>query len=257
MPTITLTSDWGHKDHYLAAVKGRIKSRLPQADIIDISHEIKPFSLREASFVIRNCYPEFPQGTVHLMAVRTESSPDNPHMAAMYDGQYFLCSDNGLFSLIFDFRPEKLVLLSNDTIKHPTFSTLDTLVEAAVHLAGGGSIDSLGRETDEWVQKTQFQPVVSGNVIKGVVVYVDNYENVITNISKALFDEVGKGRRFLIECRSEEVGRIFSNYSEAGVGDIMALFSHTGFLEIAINHDHASSLLGLYVNDSIRVEFYE
>jgi S-adenosylmethionine hydrolase len=257
MPIITLTSDWGHKDHYLAAVKGRIKSRLAGADIIDISHDIKPFSLKETSFVIRNCYQNFPEGAVHLIAVRTESSVENPHMAALYEGQYFLCGDNGLFSLIFDFRPQKLVTLSNDIIKHPTFSALDSLVEAAVHLAGGKSIDDLGKETDEWVQKTLFQPVVSGNVIKGVVVYVDNYENVITNISKELFDEVGKGRRFLIECRSEEVGRISNNYSEAGVGDVMALFSHTGFLEIAINHDHASSLLGLYVNDSIRVEFFD
>jgi len=257
MPIITLTSDWGHKDHYLAAVKGRIISQLPGTDIIDISHEIKPFSLKETSFIIRNCYNNFPAGTVHLIAVRTESSRENPHLAALYDGQYFLCGDNGLFSLIFDYKPQKLVVLSNDNIKYPTFSAHDSLVGAAVHLAGGKSIEELGQQTDEWIQKTQLQPVVSGNVIKGVVVYVDNYENVITNISKELFEEVGKGRKFLIECRSEEVNRIFNNYSEAGVGDIMALFSHTGFLEIAINHDHASSLLGLYVNESIRVEFYD
>jgi S-adenosylmethionine hydrolase len=257
MPIITLTSDWGHKDHYLAAVKGRIMSQLPEADIIDISHDIKPFSLKEAAFIIRNCYANFPEGTVHLIAVRTESSKENPHMAALYDGQYFLCGNNGLFSLIFDFRPEKLVVLPTDNIRNPTFSVLDSLVEAAVYLASAKEIEKLGKKTDEWVQKTQFQPVVSGNVIKGVVVYVDNYENVITNISRELFNEVGKGRRFLIECRSEEVDTIFDNYAQAGVGDIMALFSHTGFLEIAINHDHASSLLGLYVNDLIRVEFFD
>lgn len=257
MPIITLTSDWGHKDHYLAAVKGRIKSRLPGVDIVDISHEIKPFSLKETAFIIRNCYRHFPESTVHLIAVSTETSTDNSHMAAFYDGQFFLCGDNGLFSLIFDFKPQKLVMLSIGTIQHPTFPTLDSLVEAAVHLAEGKEIDALGRETGEWVQKTQLQPVVSGNVIKGVVVYVDNYENVITNIGRELFDEVGQGRKFLIECRSEEVNRISNHYSEAGVGDILALFSHTGFLEIAINHDHASSLLGLYVNDSVRVEFFE
>jgi hypothetical protein len=257
MPIITLTSDWGQKDHYLAAIKGNIKNRLPEADIIDISHDIKPFSLKETSFIIKNCYDTFPEGTVHIIAVRTESSKDSPHMAALYDGQYFLCADNGLFSLIFDFRPDKLIVLSADLVRHPTFSALDTLVMAAVELAKGKDIKALGNETDEWVQKTHLRPVVSGNIIKGVVVYVDNYENVITNISRTLFEEVGNGRRFLIECRSEEVDRIYNNYSEAGVGDVMALFSHTGFLEIAINHGHASSLLGLYVNDPIRVEFFE
>lgn len=257
MPIITLTSDWGLKDHYLAAVKGRIKSLLPSADIIDISHEIKPFSLREASFIIRNSYANFPEGTVHLIAVRTESSKKNPHMAALYDGQYFICGDNGLFSLIFDFKPQKLVMLSDSMVKHPTFSAMDSLVEAGVHLAKGGNIGELGDDRMEWMEKSHLQPVVSGSVIKGIVIYIDNYENVITNITRELFEKVGQGRKFLIECRSEEIRVISQNYSDVGTSDVVALFSHTGNLEIAINHGHASSLLGLYLNDSIRVEFYD
>ena len=257
MPIITLTSDWGAKDHYLAAVKGRIKKQFPEADIIDISHEIKPYSLREASFIIRNAFSNFPEGTVHLIAVRTESNSENPHMAAMYEQQYFVSADNGLFSLIFDFRPEKLVVLPNDSIQYPTFSALGSLVDAAVHLASGKNIEELGTGSDEWVERTHFRPVVTGNVIKGVVIYVDNYENLITNITRNLFEEVGKGRKFLIECRSEEVRKISENYSKVGMGDVLALFSHAGNLEIAISHDRASSLLGLYVNDSIRIEFFD
>jgi S-adenosyl-L-methionine hydrolase (adenosine-forming) len=257
MPIITLTSDWGWKDHYLAAVKGQIKSRLPGVELIDISHDIRPFNLKEASFIIRNCYNTFPRGTVHLIAVRTEGPGDNPHMAALYNGHYFICGDNGIFSLIFDSKPEKLVIISDGKSIHPTFTALDSLVDAAVALAEGKNIDQLGEAREEWVEKSHFQPVVTGNIIKGLVIYIDNYENVITNITKDLFEKTGRGRKFLIECRSEQVNRLSGKYTDASPGEVLALFSHTGFLEIAINHDHASGLLGLYVNDSIRVEFFD
>jgi S-adenosylmethionine hydrolase len=129
-------------------------------------------------------------------------------------------------------------------------------VEAAVSLAEGKNIEQLGHLSEEWVEKSHFQPVVTGNVIKGLVIYVDNYENVITNITKDFFEQNGHGRTFLIECRSEQINKLSGKYSDASPGEVLALFSHTGHLEIAINHDHASSLLGLYVNDSIRVEFF-
>lgn len=257
MPMITLTSDWGWKDHYLAAVKGRIKSLLPGADVIDISHDVEPFNLKEASFIIRNSYGSFPPGTVHLIAVSTERPGENPQMAALYDGQYFLCGDNGLFSLVFDFRPEKLVTLAGGSSQPATFRALHALVDAAVALAGGSDITRLGQVSDEWVEKSHFQPVVSGNIIRGLIIYVDNYENVITNITRDLFEKTGRGRKFRIECRGEQVEQLSSNYSDVPPGDPLALFGHTGNLEIAINHDRASSLLGLYESDSIRVEFFD
>jgi S-adenosylmethionine hydrolase len=257
MPMITLTSDWGWKDHYLAAVKGQIKSRLPVVELIDISHDIRPFNLKEASFIIRNAYKTFPKGTIHLIAVRTEGPGDNPHMAALFDGQYFICGDNGIFSLIFDARPEKLVLIADGKSKRPTFTALDALVEAAVALAEGSELEKLGQISGEWVEKSHFQPVVTGNVIKGLVIYIDNYKNVITNITKELFDSVGKGRKFRLECRGEQINRLSVKYTDVSPGEVLALFSHTGHLEIAINHDHASSLLGLYESDSIMVEFFD
>lgn len=256
MPIITLTSDWGLRDHYLAAVKGSIISRLPEARIIDITHEVEPFNLKQASFILRNSYAHFPPGSIHIIAMRTEETTDFPHVVMSYDGHYFIGTDNGIFSLIFSRKPEQMFELTiPQDSDYFTFSTRDRFVKAAVHLAEGKPVEELGRPRSEWQQQMHFQPVVSGNVIRGIVIYVDNYENVITNITRELFEEVRKERPFIIECRGEQLKNISTSYLDVPVGDVVALFGSTGHLEIAINQGNASGLLGLYLNDSIRVEF--
>lgn len=257
MPIITLTSDWGLRDHYLAAVKGALLSRLPEALIVDITHQVAPFSLREASFIIRNSYRNFPEGTIHIIAIRSEETKDFVHTALEYDGHFFIGADNGIFSLIFDSKPDRMVEvnLPQDSGQF-TFSTRDRFVEAAVFLAGGEPLEKLGRAKDTWIEQSHFRPVVSGNVIRGMVIYVDNYENVITNITRELFDKVGRGRQFTIEFRREQLSRLAASYQDVPEGEIAALFGSTGHLEIAVNYGNASGLLGLYVDGMVRIEFF-
>jgi S-adenosylmethionine hydrolase len=97
--------------------------------------------------------------------------------------------------------------------------------------------------------------VVSGDVIRGVVIYINQYENVVTNITRELFDKTSKGRKYIIEFRGETLNTISQSYQEVPIGEIVALFGSTGHLEIAINQGNASSLLGLDINDPVRVEF--
>ncbi|HOX77312.1 MAG TPA: SAM-dependent chlorinase/fluorinase [Bacteroidales bacterium] len=256
MPIITLTSDWGQRDYFLAAMKGKLMTLLPEASIVDISHEISPFNLKQASFVIRNSYPHFPKGTVHVLSVLTEMNNKTPHLAVQYDGQYFIAADNGIFSLIFDKQPEKIIRLSvqaSNGIKEKP--ARDRFIEAAVHLASGKPVEQLGEPLGEWREQLHFHPVVSGDVIRGVVIYVNRYENVITNITKDLVEKTGRGRNFIIEFRGEIIKGIKHSYQEAPIGEIVALFGSTGHLEIAINQGNASSLLGLDINDPVRVEF--
>ena len=184
MPVITLTSDWGTKDHYLASVKGTILKQVPEARIIDISHQIPPHNLTEAAFVLKNCYRDFPPGTIHIIGVSTEESEKNPHTAVFADGQYFIGADNGIFSLLFEKGADKVVeiTLMQDS-EFFTFSSRDRFVKAAALLAAGEDISKLGTEREALNQKILFAPVVDANVIKGMVIYIDNYENVITNIT--------------------------------------------------------------------------
>jgi hypothetical protein len=256
MPIITLTSDWGQRDYFLAAVKGKILSRLPSVNIIDISHGISPFNLKQASFIIRNSYPHYPQGTVHILSILTEKSEKTPHLAVLYDGQFFIGADNGIFSLIFDHDPQKIIRISQTSeVEAGKIPARDRFVESAVHLAAGNPIEQLGEPVSQWKEQLHFLPVVSGDVIRGVVIYINQYENVITNITRELVEKTARGRKYHIEFRGELIHGARETYQEVPIGEIVALFGSTGHLEIAINQGNAASLLGLDINDPVRVEF--
>jgi len=256
MPIITLTSDWGQRDYFLAAVKGKILSQLPTVSIIDISHGISPFNLKQASFIIRNSYPHYPPGTVHILSLLTESTEKIPHLVVQFDRQFFIGADNGIFSLIFDHDPEKIIRLSSPAVDGLNdIPARDRFVASAVHLAAGKPIEQLGEPVSQWKEQLHFLPVVSGDVIRGVVIYINQYENVVTNITRDLIEKAGRGRKFIIEFRGESINGINQTYQEVPVGEIVALFGSTGHLEIAINQGNAASLLGLDINDPVRVEF--
>jgi S-adenosyl-L-methionine hydrolase (adenosine-forming) len=256
MPVITLISDWGDKDHYIGAVKGAILSRMPEVVIVDISHHIPPFDIEQAAFVLKNAYPDFPEGTIHIIGVSTEESEKFGHTAIELDGQFFIGNDNGVFTLLTNKRPDKIIELTiNQDSDYFTFSTRDRFVKAAVHIARGNRIDDLGTPKAKLTEKFLLNPVIDSNLIKGHVVYIDRYENVITNITEPQFREVQKNRKFSLVFRTYEINRISKSYTDVAPGEIVALFGSSGNLEIAINQGNAAGLLGLDYKDMIRIEF--
>ena len=258
MPIITLTSDWGLKDHYLASVKGKILASIQDAKVIDISHQINPFNIEHAAFVIKNCYADFPEGSIHIIGVNTEESEKYSHVVIYHHKHYFIGTDNGIFSLIFNDEPKKIFELSipQDT-DFFTFSARDRFVKAAIHLAEKKPIEELGNSMTKIQKKILFKPAVESLLIKGMVIHVDGYENLITNVTKDLFDKVGKGKSFSISLRGVEIRSIAQSYQDVSTGEMVAVFATNGHLEIAINQGNASSLLGIAINDAIRIEFKE
>ncbi len=256
MPIITLTSDWGQKDHYAGAVKGAILSKMPEVTIVDISHQIPPFEIEQAAFVLKNAWHDFPAGTVHIIGVNTEESDKFGHTVVEKEGHFFIGTDNGLFSLLFDEKPDRIVELNiTQDSDFFTFSTRDRFVKAAIHLASGKNIDALGSTRDKLVEKFLLRPVVDDHVIKGHVIYIDQYENIITNISRSLFREIGKNRTFTIVFRTYSISKLSQSYTDVAPGEILALFDSSGLLEIAMNQGNAAGLLGLDYKDMIRIEF--
>ncbi|MFH1161345.1 MAG: SAM-dependent chlorinase/fluorinase [bacterium] len=257
MSVITLTSDWGSKDHYQGAVKGAILRQLPGAVIVDISHEIPPFDLNQAAFIIRNFYGNFPDGSIHILAINTEASIESPHTLVFHKGHYFIGTDNGIFSLIFDEQPETIIEL--DIIQDSdyfTFSTRDVFVKAACHIAQGKPLTELGHPKEKLYNRMAFQPVLSGDQIKGKVIYVDNYGNAFINITETLFKSIFKNRKFVITFRSPSyrITEISKSYQDVHEGEMLALFSTSGYIQIAINRGDAGSLLGLKLDTSVLVE---
>ena len=257
MGIITLTSDWGLKDFYTAGVKGMIYKLFPEAKIVDISHEVPPYDEEQAAYILQNAHKSFPDGTVHIIGVNTEESANHPHAVAYYNKQYFIGTDNGIFSLIFEQEPEQVIVLDilSDS-DHFTFSGRDRFVKAAVHLAQQKPLEELGDEKKKLENKMLFKPVVDDNAIRGVVVYIDRYENLITNIPESLFREKVKNRKFTISLRTGQVSKIYTAYDDVTPGEIVALFASNNMLEIAINKGHAASLLGIKRKFPVIVEIH-
>jgi S-adenosylmethionine hydrolase len=264
MAIITLTSDMGTKDHYVAAVKGAIITQYPEARIVDISHSISPFSNGQAAFVLRNAYPEFPKGTVHIIGVNPETDGQTPHMVVRHNGHYFVGADNGIFSLLFDGQPHEafeLTMKLDDDFA--TFPTKSVFVKAACHIARGGTPEVIGRKVTHVREQIGFRPAVDAQSIRGKVMYVDSYGNLMTNIPEGLFKEVGRGRPFRITFgrTDDDITRISKGYADVPPGDPVAFFNANRLLEVAINKGAtgagggAAQLFGLREEDPVRIDF--
>lgn len=263
MSIITLTTDLGLKDYYVASVKGSILSQNKNVSIVDISHEVPPFNIAEASFTLTNAFKFFPKGTVHIIGINPSKMDRVKHLACEYEGQYFIGADNGIFSLLFKGKPDKIRVIEDDTSSFdPNFEIRDIFTKAAVHLASGGEIEELGERGLILTESFQLNPVIDKQAIKGHVIHIDSYENAITNISRKMFEETIDDRQFEIILKPGYSTRnIFSRYNDVPVGEMVALFGTNDLLEIGINqynHEHnggAATLMGLGVKDVIRIEF--
>lgn len=254
---ITLTTDLGNVDFYQAALKGSLYSQYPEVRIVDISHNVPPFDIQNAAFLLRNAYPYFPAGTVHLIGIDSVFNSETRYLAIRYQGHYFIGTDNGIFSLMFEEQPEEMVELNLlQDLKYLHFPLTDIFSKAATHLARGGALSEIGDPVDEIVERSLIQPVVQEHGLRGSVVYVDSFGNVITNISKVLFNQEQRGRDFTVHFkRNETINQLSWHYNEVPEGEKLCLFGISDQLEIAINKGHASGLLGLRPGDIVRVEF--
>lgn len=259
MAIITLTTDLGLKDHYVSAIKGAILSRLPEAKIVDISHQIPTYNILDAAYILKNAYPNFPKGTVHIIGVKDEHLDEQTNLSqyviVLADGHFFIGTNNGIFSLLLDNPPEKIYEINTNKGLVSPFATRDVFTKAACHLAEGGTIEEIAKPKTDLLERMPFRAASMENMIRGSVVYIDSYGNVITNIHKTLFNQIGKGRNLIIELKSTEINRLSKIYSDVPDGEVLALFNSSDFLEIAINIGRANELLYMKINDTITVRF--
>lgn len=257
MGIITLTTDLGYTDFYQAALKGSLLSLYPEVRIVDISHQVPSFDIQNAAFILRNAYPYFPENTVHLIGIDSVFNDETKYIALRYNNHYFVGTDNGIFSLMFDSDPSEIVELNiMQDLRYLHFPLTDIFSKAACHLAKGGKLKDIGDPISSLIDRSLIQPVVEKNSLRGSVIYVDSFGNVISNISKELFNQTQKGRNFTVHFRrNESINQLSWHYNEVPEGEKLCLFGISNYLEIAINKGNASGLLGLKQGDIIRVEF--
>ena len=275
MSIITLTTDFGTKDHFVAKIKGAIISDTPEVAVVDITHQISPFNIMEAAYVIENSYKHFPEKTIHIIGVDSEKTPENTHLVIKLNGQYFICADNGILSIVCNnINPDEIFEINIHNKIESENSAIKTFTKVACHLAKGGEPEIIGKRIKKIKSVKSINPFINDdkNQIIGAVLYIDNYGNVVTNIKQPFFKETAKGRKFEISVRNHKFNKIFNSYSEivdftideekrSNEGRALALFNSSKYLEIAIyksnplNVGTASSLLGLKVYDSVTVSF--
>ena len=274
MSIITLTTDFGNKDYFVGALKGKIVSELKEATIIDISHAIDLFNTLEASYCIEAAYSSFPKGTIHIIGVDSERVGDVQHIAMEWDDHFFICADNGILNGLLQKKvAQKIVAINIHERLQSNASDMDVFVAVAAHIARGGLLNVIGKEINELKPVNAVNPIVSNDLssVKGQIIYIDSFGNCVTNISQKQFVEIARNRKFEIQVKNKKLNRIHKNYSDFPSiekkqlkdfeGDFLALFNENGFLEIAIYKSNpktvgsASTLLGIKFRDTITVEF--
>lgn len=277
MSIVTLTTDFGMKAHFVGAVKGALLSEIPDVKIVDISHNISPFSVIEAAYIIQNAFNSFPKESIHIIGVDSELNPENTHIAMALNGHYFICANNGILSMVCtEMKPDHIVEINIHDKILGSFPVLDVFVKVAAHIARGGTLEVIGKTISDIKPIKNISPFISdeNHQLMGHVIYIDRYDNVITNIKKSFFESIQKNRRFEIMARNHKFTKIYNRYSDIVNFEIpiykrndegrgMAVFNSSDYLEIAMYKSNkatiggASTLMGLDMMDSVTIQFFD
>jgi S-adenosyl-L-methionine hydrolase (adenosine-forming) len=255
MALITLLTDSGESDHYVAAIKAKIISINPGIGIIDISHSIKPSDIGHAAFVLRSVFRDFPKGTVHLIGVDSTANKGDAFIAMQLEDHFFVGADNGIFGLISDKTHQQLAAINTVNPLSTTFPERDIFAPIAAKIASGVSLTDLGKPLPAFKRMIDRTVKATKKQISGTVVRVDNFGNLITNIPKEAFDILSRDKTFTIQFGGEKFRRVHTHYNQADEGECFLVFNSLGFLEIGIYKGNASELLGLSYDSAVNIVF--
>jgi len=258
MPIISLISDMGLNDYYVAAVKARIWSLAPDVKFVDISHTIPHFDKMASAFNLENAIAHFPPGSIHILGVLTMEDQNTHHVVVECENQFFIGADNGIFALALGNKQMRVFKLENYITSSHSFPEVDVFAQAAAKLANGADISELGTQLQGLDRLLNRIPSHNENQISGLVSYIDSYGNLITNITRELFSTYEPGKRFLVDFPGSKklIQVISERYIDVDEGRPLVLFNSRNYLEIAVNQGNASKLFALKVGQTIRIEFH-
>jgi S-adenosylmethionine hydrolase len=248
MALLTLTSDIGQQDYLVGAIKGQLLQINPAFSLVDITHQLSPFNYPQAAYICRNAIKNFPELTYHLVLVNLFEKKPEQLLLAYHRNQYILCADNGLLTMILEDKPELLIGIPLDkTTVKDTLYCVNMMGKAIHDINGGKRLQDIGEPDVTMLEKNHLRPLLGDSWMEGQIIFVDNFENVIVNITRDAFEEQRKGRSFRIVFKRDEViDRISETYADVPEGEKLALFNAGGYMEIAINKGNAAGLFGMH-----------
>lgn len=260
-PVITLLTDFGSSDHYVGAMKGVILSIRPDAQLVDVTHEIQPYKILDAAFTLSQSWPYFPAGSIHVVVVDPGVGSSRRALVAEAGGHLFVAPDNGVLTLVRqatgDFRAWEIS--AERFFRHPvsrTFHGRDIFAPVAAHLARGVAGAEMGTEVDDPVMLPIGEPVETGPEIwTGIVLRIDRFGNVVTNFAWDRFSWIAR-KSFEINAGEGSVRLYCADYSSCATGELFAIAGSSGYLEISANQTHAATLLGIASADPVRLRLF-
>jgi S-adenosyl-L-methionine hydrolase (adenosine-forming) len=249
-PVVAFLSDFGTRDHYAGTLKAVVLGVCPDANLVDIGHEIPPHDVLAGALELAACYRYFPAGTIFLVVVDPGVGSSRRGIAADCGDYKFVAPDNGVLSAVFrESPPKKVVELTERKYARPTvsrtFEGRDRFAPAAGWLAKGIALISMGKGITNYHVIDLPRPELAGDHITGEVVRVDRFGNLITNIDRKSLEQFANGRPIAVTLGEHSVPRLVATYAEAPAGELCALFGSTDHLEVAVNAGDAASRLGL------------
>lgn len=260
---ITLTTDWGYRDFFAGQVKGKLLSYIPGSQVIDITHGIDPYKLDSAIFVVKQACMEYPKGTIHIIDVKSSQSKDNPFIVVKRNGQYYICTDNGLPQAVFGDSPEDMVIIDNISQESSfyTFAALDLFCKVAAMIAHGAQLSDLGFPVEKLYTITPFNNTHVGQDLMTYIAYIDSYGNADLNISYEEFERERAGRSFEVQVHEMRIKNISHSYIDVPDSGnrrsaLLLTVSSTGLLQLAIREGSAEQLLGIRERENILIRFF-
>lgn len=241
---ITLLTDFGTVDSYVAEVKAVLLSRAPDVTIVDISHQVSPGDMRAGQYLLRRAWQQFPPGTIHLAIVDPGVGTERRAIAAESGGHRFVAPDNGLLSFLQDAR---FVSLPVSAHAAATFHGRDVFAPAAASIANGASLESLGSIITDPYHSPLPTPHTDGLTVVGEVIYVDRFGTLVSNISGSA---VQAGVRIRVE--GTDVGSLLRTFRDVARGALVAFVGSGGTVEIAVRDGSAARMLGVGVGAEVR-----
>lgn len=247
-PIITLTTDFGLSDHYVAAMKGIILGIAPNARTVDISHQVEAYEIAEAAYLMAQAYTCFPKKTIHVVVVDPGVGSARRPILAQAAGQYFVAPDNGVLGMVFAREKHAVRHITAERFwRRPvsqTFHGRDIFAPVAAHLAKGVPWVRFGKTIQDHLRPKFGAPEQTGkHAWTGVILKIDHFGNVITNFR--LEDFAGLGTRpFELQAGPHAITRFVHNYAQCAQGELVAITGSAGYVEISTNQGSAAKLLG-------------
>jgi S-adenosylmethionine hydrolase len=259
-PIITILTDFGQRDAYVAAMKGTILELAPNAKIIDIAHDLTRYNIIQAAFILLNSSKYFPRNTIHLVVVDPGVGTERRRIIVQGNRSYYVGPDNGVLSLaIQEEGLKKIILISERKYMRSnvtaTFEGRDIFAPVAAHLAQGVPIESFGRKVDQMIQLRISQPLISNHHISGKIIHIDGFGNIITNITYSqIHDLITIGEKYQVTINQlTKTMKYMKSYGYVSPGELIIITGSSNYMEISINQGNAQKLFNAMTGDPIAI----